>query len=151
MNAKEYLEQLEKLDTIIINKMEDKERWYDVAKGITSHFGGERVQSSSSQQKMADALDICSDIQREIDSLKAQKGEIERTIQQLNATEYDVLHKRYIHLMSFDEIGAAKKKSKSWATTVHGRALQNVQRILDAEGQGWAVDLLSRLRNHESL
>lgn len=149
MNAKDYLEQLEKLDTIIINKMVEKLKWLDVANGITAHFGGERVQSSGSKQKMADALDIAADIDMEIRSLRTQKEEISRTIQQLNATEYDVIHKRYIQGMSFADIGASKKpcKSESWATTVHGRALKNLQHILDIQEQGWADSAVAKLQN----
>ena len=147
MDVRDYLKQLKKLDTIIINKMVEKLKWLDVAKGITAHFGGERVQSSGSQQKMADALDIASDIDREIKSLIAQKEEISRTIQQLNATEYDVIHKRYVQGKSFSDIGASKGKSESWATTIHGRALKNLQRILDIQEQDWADSAIAKLQN----
>lgn len=135
MKAKDYLKQIEKLDTLIQNKLAEKARWKDIALGITTSTEGERVQSSGSQQKMADAINRCIDIEREIDSFVDSmvdlKKEIIQTIEQLNPTEYDVLHKRYIQNMTFDEIAEAKRKSKSWATTVHGRALQSVQRILD--------------------
>ena len=135
MKAKDYLKQIEKLDTLIQNKLAEKARWKDIALGITTNTEGERVQSSGSQQKMADAINRCIDIEREIDSFVDSmvdlKKEIIQTIEQLNPTEYDVLHKRYIQNMTFDEIAETKRKSKSWATTVHGRALQSVQRILD--------------------
>lgn len=135
MKAKDYLKQIEKLDTLIQNKLAEKARWKDIALGITTNTEGERVQSSGSQQKMADAINRCIDIEREIDSFVDSmvdlKKEIIQTIEQLNPTEYDVLHKRYIQNMTFDEVAEAKRKSKSWATTVHGRALQSVQRILD--------------------
>lgn len=133
--AQEYLEQVDKLNAMIENKMAEVKQWRDVALGITSNSEGERVQSSGSKQKMADALDRVVDLQAEINALIDRlidlKQEIIRTIEQLNATEYDVLHKRYIQGMTFDEIGAAKHKSKSWATTVHGRALQSLNGILD--------------------
>ena len=84
---------------------------------------------------MSDSIDRVVDLEKEINALIDRlidlKQEIIRTIELLNATEYDVLHKRYIQGMTFDEIGAAKHKSKSWATTVHGRALQNLNLILD--------------------
>lgn len=135
MKAKDYLKQIEKLDTLIQNKLAEKARWKDIALGITTNTEGERVQSSGSQQKMADAINRCIDIEREIDSFVDSmvdlKKEIIQTIEELNPTEYDVLHKRYIQNMTFDEIAETKRKSKSWATTVHGRALQSVQRILD--------------------
>lgn len=132
--AQEYLEQVEKLNAMIENKMAEMAQWRDVALGITTNTEGERVQSSGSQQKMADAINRVIDLQNEINSMIDRlidlKQEIIRTIELLNATEYDVLHKRYIQGMTFDEIGAVKNKSKSWATTVHGRALQNLNVIL---------------------
>lgn len=139
LTAQEYLEQVDKLNAMIENKMAEVSQWRDVALGITTNTEGERVQSSGSQQKMADALDRVIDLQAEIngmiDKLIDLKQEIIKTIELLNATEYDVLHKRYIQGMTFDEIGAVKDKSTSWATTVHGRALQSLCRILE-EKQG---------------
>ncbi len=133
--AQEYLEQVDKLNALIENKMAEVAQWRSIALGITAHSEGERVQSSGGQQKMADAINRVVDLQAEINSmidfLIDLKQEIIETIEQLNATEYDVLHKRYIQGMTFDEIGAVKDKSKSWATTVHGRALQNLNKILD--------------------
>lgn len=133
--AQEFLEQIPKLNAMIENKMAEASQWRDVALGITTNTEGERVQSSGSQQKMADAINRVVDLQAEInnmiDRLIDLKQEIIQTIELLNATEYDVLHKRYIQGMTFDEIGVVKNKSKSWSTTVHGRALQNLNLILD--------------------
>ena len=133
--AQEFLEQVYKLNAMIENKMAEKAQWRGVAYGITTNTEGERVQSSGSQQKMADAVGKVVDLEAEITSLIDRlidiKQTIIETIELLNATEYDVLHKRYIQGMTFDEIGAAKGKSKSWATTVHGRALQSLNGIID--------------------
>lgn len=135
MKAICYLKQLEKLDTIIQNKEIEKAQWKAIALSVTSHSEGERVQSSGSKQKMADAVDRWIMIEKEIDSLIDKmvdtKLEIIQTIEQLKATEYDLLHKIYIQRMTFKEVAAAKDKSVSWATTVHGRALQSLQKILD--------------------
>jgi len=152
--AQKYLGQVDKLNAMIENKMAEVEQWRDISLSVVS--GGEsaeiekivnnkrkvelhkmeKVQSSGNPSKMADAIDRIIDLQAEInaliDSLIDTKQEIISTIEQLNATEYDVLHKRYIQGMTFDEIGAAKGKSTSWATTVHGRALQSLQKLLDS-------------------
>lgn len=139
LKAKQYLAQIEKLDAKIQNKMAEIEHWRAVALGITPSAEGERVQTSGSKQKMSDAIDRLVDIEKEIDrivdDLVDTKQKIIRTIEQLSAIEYDVLHKRYIQGMTFDEIGAVKGKSKSWATTIHGRALQSLQKILDEREQ----------------
>lgn len=136
MKAQNYLEQVDKLEAIIQNKMIEKEQWRDIAQNITGRYEGERVQSSGSQSKMADAADRMILIDAEIDRLIGEQIEtrldIIRTIEQLKVDDYDVLHKIYIQHKSFKEVAAAKNKSVSWATTIHGRALQALQKILDA-------------------
>lgn len=84
---------------------------------------------------MADALDRCVDMDAEIngliDRLVDFKREVSGYIERLNTAEYDVLHKIYFQYMTFDEVALAKNRSKSWATTVHGRALANLQNLLN--------------------
>ena len=139
MKAKDYLDQVEKLDTIIQNKLIERLQWREIAMGVTSNSEGERVQSSSRPSKMADAIDRCVDIEAEIDALIDRlvdvKREITDTIEQLNATEYDVLHKRYIQHLSYTEIAEAKGRDYNWVTTIHGRALKSVQAIIDGRKQ----------------
>lgn len=136
MDAISFLKQVEKLDTLIKNKLIEKSQWRDMALGITANMEGERVQSSSRPSKMADAIDKCVDMEAEIDSLIDKlietKREVISVIEQLSATEYDVLHKRYIQFLTFSDIAEAKGRDYNWVTTVHGRAKKNVQTILDA-------------------
>lgn len=135
MKAQQYLEQADKLEALIQNKQIEKAQWKDIALSITGRYEGERVQSSGSKQKMSDAVDRMVLLDKEIDSLIDRqidaRLEIIRTIEQLQTTEYDLLHKIYIQHMTFKEVATAKGKSISWATTVHGRALQSLQKILD--------------------
>lgn len=136
MTAKEYMRQLEKLDTIIENKLQEKVRWMEIAKGTGSSFSSsERVQTSGNQQKMADAvikyIGLEEEIDRYIDRLVDTRQEIISTIEQLNATYYDLLHKIYVQRIPLKEVAAIKKQSYSWVTTMHGRALQHVQEILN--------------------
>lgn len=139
MKAKEYLKQIEKLDTLIENKMIEMKQWKDIALGITAHSEGDRVQASGSKQRMADAVNRCVDMDNEIshliDTLVNLKRDVTEVIEQLNATEYDLLHKVYIQHMTFIEVAVLKNRSKEWVKTVHGRALHNVQKILDKSGK----------------
>ena len=139
MNAKTFLKQLEKLDTIINNKMIERTQWLEIALGVTAHSEGERVQSSGSQQKMADAVDRCVDMEREIDDLIDRlidlKRDVTSVIEQLPVAEYDVLHKLYIQHMTLYDVAEAKGKTYSWVTSIHGRALKNVQNILDERSE----------------
>lgn len=135
MDASCYLKQLEKLDAIIKNKQIEKARWRDIALSITGHSDGERVQSTGSKQKMADAVieysDIDAEIEQEISAAKRAEREIIKTIERLSAKEYDILHMIYIQRLTSKEIAAAKGKSTSWVTATHRQALQSVQQILD--------------------
>lgn len=139
--AQQYLEQVEMIDSIIKNKLIEQRQWMDIALGITANMGGERVQSSGSKSKMADAVEKCVDIEREIDSLVDKlidtKREVIQTIEQMNSPiEYNVLHMRYIQFKDLQSIADHYHKEYGWATTTHGRALKGVQDILDRGGDG---------------
>ena len=136
MEAKEYLNQVKKLDLQIRNKLIEKQQWKDIALGITANMDGERVQSSGAKSKMSDAIEKCVDMEAEIDSLVDKlidtKKDVIQTIEKLDSpTEYDILHKRYIQFMSLQEIADFYNRDYGWVTTTHGRALKSVQEILE--------------------
>ena len=109
MDSKSYLKQVEMLDTKISNKLIECQQWRELALGITANIGGDRVQSSGNQQKMANAIERCIDVETEINTLIYElidtKREVIATIEQLNSpTEYRILHKRYIQYISLEDI-----------------------------------------------
>lgn len=130
MEAKRYLEEYKKIDTMILNKTIEAEQWEALAQSITANMGGEKVQSSSNQQKMQDYICNKIDIEAEIDALIAKKQDITDTIALLPMADYNILHKVYIQSLSFKEI-ASDEKDYSNVTTAHGRALQRLQKVLD--------------------
>lgn len=135
MKAKDYLRQLQKLDKLIENKLAEKEQWKAMATSTTQQLTADRVQTSGNPQKMADAICKMIEIEGEIDAcidrLVDTKQEVIATLERLNPTEYDLLHKVYVQYFTFDDVAIKMNKSYSWVTTVHGRALKNVQRMLD--------------------
>jgi len=151
LDAKEYMEQVRKMDRLIENKMIEKEQWKAIAEGTTTCNEGERVQSSSNQQKMESAvlkmIEIQEEIEKQILDFIKIKREVADTISQLKAVEYDVLHKMYIgvletdgkgkvyvHYLDFQEVADMNRKTYSWATTTHGRALEEVRKIIEQKG-----------------
>ena len=133
-SAQIWLERIERWDSIITNKLIEKQQWKAIALGITANMEGERVQSSGSQSKMADAIAKCVDIEAEIDravdNLIEAKKEVIQTIERLDsATEYNVLHLRYIQFKTLQEIADHYGRDYGWVTTTHGRALKNVERV----------------------
>ena len=133
--AKDYLLQIRKLDTLINNKIAEVEHWKAVACGVGTFSEGERVQSSGNKQKMAAAveryIDIQAEITADIDKLIDLKQEVIKTIEKLSVAEYDLLHKVYVQGWSLDMVAEFKDRSRSWADTVHGRALVSLQRVLN--------------------
>lgn len=148
MKAKEFLNQVKKWDTIIENKMIERQQWKDIAMSTTATgtnitINGiiqsmERVQSTANPQKMADAINRYVDIEKEInqciDALVDAKKEVVSVIEQLATTEYDILHKVYVQHLTLYDVADKYNKTYSWVTTVHGRALKNVQNILNERG-----------------
>jgi flagellar capping protein FliD len=133
--ARDFLNQLKKLDKMLENKEVERQQWKSIATNTVSHNESERVQSSGSQQKMADAIDKYVDMEAEIahciDELIETKKDVISVIEQLDTAEYDLLHKVYVQYIPLDDVAARYNKTYSWATTIHGKALKNVKRILD--------------------
>ena len=129
-----YLEQVERLDAIIENKLIEKQQWKDIALGITAKMDGERVQSSGAKDKMASAVEKCVDIEAEIDSLVDKlidtKKEVIQTIEQLySPTEYKLLHMRYIQYIPLETIADMWGVPYTNITTTHGRAVKHIEAI----------------------
>lgn len=135
--AQIFLERCERMEAIISNKLVEKQQWRDLALGITANMDSERVQSSGSKSRMADSVERLIDVEAEIDNLIDTLIDVKRnvteTIEQLDSPmEYRLLHDRYIKYMSLQEIAFKYNREYTWATTTHGRALKNVQAILDS-------------------
>ena len=154
MKAKDFMKQLQMLNKMIENKMEEKKQLQAMACSITAQMSGERVQTSGSKDKLGNAVtsyvDIEAEIDHFIDKLYDSRKKVISIIEKLdNPIEYDLLHKMYvgkielkgsdtendaifeIHYMDLYEVAALYNKSYTWATTTHGRALKNVQQLLD--------------------
>lgn len=136
--AQIFLERVEMIDSIVKNKLIERQQWKDIALGITANMGSEKVQSSGGKSKMADALNKCIDMEAEIDrvidKLVDTKRDVIAVIEQLDSpTEYRILHLRYIQFKPLWQIAEDYERDYGWVTTNHGRALAHVQAILDAK------------------
>ena len=124
------------LDAVIENKLIEQRQWKDIALNITANMGGERVQSTGSKSKMADAVEKCIAMEEEIadavDKLIEEKQSIVKTIEKLySPMEYKILHMRYIQHINLKDIAERLSREYTWVTTTHGRALKHVQNILN--------------------
>lgn len=131
MDAKEYLQKVEDNESIIANKYIEMQYWIDLARGITSGMGGERVQATKTSHPMESKLVEASLIEDEIKRLKAEIKEVINTIQLLPKREYDILYKVYIRHLPIKAASIDAKKSYSWGKMVHAKALDSLQKVLD--------------------
>lgn len=133
--AKAFLGEAERLQMEIWNIELEIEKWRGRATSTTASMGGERVQTSGNPHKMENAICIIVDLEKEMAEQIKKKWdavkEIKSVIRQLPLREHDILYKRYIVGMRWDEIAVACNMSSSNCTTIHGRALVNVQNILN--------------------
>lgn len=134
--AQIFLERVEMNEVIIENKLIEKQQWHELAMMITAHMDGERVQSSGSKSKLADAVIKCLAVEDEVadavDALIEQKQKAVGIIEQLySPIEYKLLHMRYIQHIELSDIANHFGKEYTWATTTHGRALKSVEKILN--------------------
>lgn len=135
--AQVFLERVEMFDAIVENKLIEQLQWRELAENITANMEGERVQTSmTTTSKMADAVINCVMIEEEIavavEKLIAEKRKVTQTLEMLDSPiEYRLLHMRYIQHISLVDIADRLDQEYTWVTTTHGRALKNVQKILD--------------------
>lgn len=132
MTAEAFLERLLKINSLLENKQFEIEQNMTAATGSTASYGTERVQTSPSSGKIENAVVTKACIEQEIEELKAERQRKIKTLEQLPSMYYDYLHKMYVQGMEHADIAALKKKSYSWGTTTHNRAVNKLQDILDA-------------------
>lgn len=133
MDASEFLEQIEYLEEKKAHKKEKCREWKQIAQGITSQVGGERVQSSGSKDRMADAMIEAVALEKEIEIIQDTINEILATIEKVKTKESKFLYQHYVEHLTLDEIRWRENKSYSWATTMKREALKSVQRVLDGK------------------
>lgn len=141
MKAKAYLQKIRTTDAKINAYIEELAQLEALATKTTSVLGGDRVQSSGSQQKMADAvakiIELKEKINNEIDKLIDMKEEARKLI--FEACESDcvtLLHKRYFNGYDWEEIAVDMKYTYKWVSGgLHRKALSQVQKALDGKGK----------------
>ena len=81
---------------------------------------------------MAKCVDIEAEIDAQIDKFIDIKKDVLSVIESVNsATEYMILHMRYIQYIKLKDIALEWDEEYTNITTAHGRALASVQRILE--------------------
>lgn len=137
--ARAFLERVEKTETLIQNKITEKEQWQALALATTSRLTEDKVQSTPNPQRKNEAMDTALDVEAEIHRLIGrlvyEKRDVARMIEQLPAIEYDTLHRMYLLKYEIKDIARHRKRSYDWAKNMHYRALVHLQELLNKDGR----------------
>lgn len=133
MRAKEYLQQLQKLDTVINQKMKEmQELRYSFSIGGID-YSKDRVQTSLSGDApfvklIGKIADLEAVIDAEIDRFVDEKHRIINQIQQLQNPDFiSLLYKRYVEYKSLEQICVEMKFSYDYIKHLHGYALKDFE------------------------
>ena len=137
MKAIDYLKEIKRIDASIIADMEELATLEALATKTTAVMGGERVQSSGSQQKMADCVVKIADLKKQIEAevtklidLKCEAREI--LCRACDAECITLLHKRYFLFEPWEKIAYEMNYHFKWVTGgLHGKALAQFQTELN--------------------
>lgn len=136
VEAKEFLRQYQDALVDIRNLEAEAEEIETLAMSITVSTDGDRVQSSGKKDRMADLAAKVADLEMEIMDMRTDALNVlqivERIIAQVEDKDYrQLLHMRYIEKRTWEEIAVSLKKSWRWTCSLHGKALQAVQEIIE--------------------
>lgn len=139
MKAIGYLKRIELMDAKINTRLEELGSLQALATKTTAVMGGERVQTSSSQQKMADCVgrivDLTEEINAEVDRFVNYKQEALKIIDEnCDPDCINLLYARYFMYKEWEQIAVEMGFTYKWVSGgLHQRALAQVQKGLDGD------------------
>ena len=135
MWAKEYLQQLQRLDTVINQKIAELEDLRLKAESVGSiDYAKDKVQTSSAGDApfvniIGRMADLKAEISTEIEQYANEKHLIIKQIQELDNPAYvQILYKRYVEFKRFEVIAAEMKYTYPYTRQLHKKSLQNFER-----------------------
>ena len=136
MKAINYLKQIKIMDAKINADIEELASLEALATRTTSVLGGDRVQTSGSQQKMADCVvkiaHMRNQINSEIDRYIDYKQEARELLAGCDSECITLASKRYCQFKTWEEIAVEMNFTYQWVSGgLHQKALAQVQKALD--------------------
>ena len=137
MTAKEYMEQARYLDMQINSKIEQVRSLNELATRVTTVYSDMPHSPNRNTSRMAETIakiiDLESEIDRDIDALVDLKREIMRVVNSIESAEYrTILEMRYLQFKKWEQIALQMSTDLRWVYRMHGRALNEVQKIINS-------------------
>ncbi len=116
MTDREYLNQLKNIDRRIKDKIEEEQRWRDIATNTTSKLSDMKVQTSKDPDPMGSAITKAVSYQRESAELAAKLVDLKNTItMQIDNIEddkaYTILKMVFVQGKDYSEVAVELKRS----------------------------------------
>lgn len=134
MKAKEYLQQLRRLDTMINQKIKELGDLRLMSQSVGGiDYSKERVQSSPSGdapfvKPVLRMIELEQEINAEIDRFVDEKHEIINQIQALqNPKHIDILYKHYVEFKQLEIVAVEMNFTYQYIVELHGTALKEFQ------------------------
>lgn len=134
MKAKEYLQQLQRLDTMINQKIKELGDLRLMSQSVSDiDYSKERVQSSPSGdapfvKPVLRMIELEQEINAEIDRFVDEKHEIINQIQALqNPKHIDILYKHYVEFKRLEIVAVEMNFTYQYIVELHGTALKEFQ------------------------
>ena len=135
MKPKDYLNQIALADSRINNKLEELDQLYALATKVTPTLSQDKGSGFNVSDKVgnvtAKIVDMKDEINNDIDRYLNLKRDIITKLDQLNDERYyTLLHMRYVHRKKFDVIANEMGYDYQSIINMHGRALQEFEKLL---------------------
>jgi len=135
ISAKVRLKQIETMNGNINNKIAELSSLKELATSITSAFGNEPVSGTKNTDRIGSIIAKIDEIERELDQMIDEyvdyRQEISKSIEQINdVLKATILYKHYFQFENFGDIATDLGYTYQWVCTVHGRALQSLDKVM---------------------
>ena len=134
MKAKEYLQQLKRLDELINQKIKEVTDLRERATSVSGiDYSKDKVQTSPSGdapfvKPICRIIDLEAEINDEIDRFVDEKHKIINQIQGLKNSDYiSLLFKRYVEFKKFETIAVEMNFTYQYVLNMHGYALKEFE------------------------
>lgn len=139
ISAQAYMEDVTNLQRRIAIKCETAHRYRDMATRSTGSMEATRVGGTKERSKMAanmdKAIDIERMIERDMERLKNKIGITMELIEGVSSPERkELLELRYLCGLTWEDVARRMHYEKRQSQRIHKRALEDVQRQMDARG-----------------
>lgn len=138
MTTKQYLNQIDRINRMVNNKLAEIYQLKTMVCSISVSANEDKVQSSSDKDKLGSAVAKIVDLENEINkAIDIYVDKKERIVSQIDSIkdimEYRVLFSRYIEYKTFEQIAEDNDYSVRQILRIHGNALVEFEKKFGQE------------------